>query len=115
MLKGGPSKLDLLTSFSTAYAKTPNQPFVVTFTFAPDQELPDGSNINEHCTCDAVITGIRHEDGSGESFILTGRVRRPYNKHMLEYDFESYFDTKRRAGSMTITYDMADGKPWPKK
>ena len=59
---------------------------------------------------DIKITGIEHEDGSGESFILKGycNVDKDYllrrnNIYRYRYSrFSAYYDAKNRKGSFTL-------------
>ncbi len=54
------------------------------------------------------ITGVQHEDGSGESFILYGycsadpRAFNPRSVCYRSYKFEAYYNTKTRKGSIKL-------------
>lgn len=73
--------------------------------YACDKETPHRVvfSLSDGTTCTAQITGLRHEDGSGESFIVTGTVlslTRGRNRisvggrsHLL-----GYYNTRKRRG-----------------
>lgn len=105
-VNNGPSKMDLMTSFITAMAKAPNQPFKVTFEVEAGQELPQNTITAIGYKYQAVITGISHEDGSGESFCLEGVLYDDHNgqlKIAFRYRFKGYFHARSRAGYLTFT------------
>lgn len=102
----GPSKQDLLTSLATAMAKAPNQPFKVIFEIEAGQELPNGRISTAGYKCQAVITGMMHEDGSGESFCIDGSLHDNYNGRLriaMNYRFKGYFHTRSRSGYLQFT------------
>ena len=105
-VSNGPSKMDLITSFVTAQAKAPNQPFKVTFEIQPGQVLPENAVSTAGYKYQAVIDGISHEDGSGESFCIDGTLynnRKGQLKIALRYRFTGYFHTRDRSGYVTFT------------
>lgn len=112
-VNNGPSKMDLITSLITSQAKAPNGPFKVTFEVEPGQELPQKVISTTGYKYQAVIDGISHEDGSGESFCIKGRLYDNYNgqlKVAISYRFAGYFHTHSREGRLTFTYDYIDNR-----
>ena len=53
---------------------------------------------------DTKITGIRHEDGSGDSFILCGYCHADLNGGTAYklYKFEACYNTKKRKGNISF-------------
>ena len=62
---------------------------------------------------DIAITGIQHEDGSGESFNLEGCCKVDIDYHIRNDGvrryryrrFSAYYNAKSRKGSFTLTTD----------
>ena len=107
----GPSKSVLFDSCQYAYSKDVK----VYINFA----IPQGySNHSNDATklylpmqiTDTVITGIQHEDGSGESFNLEGHCKVDIDYHIrndgvcrYQYRrFTAYYNSKSRKGTITL-------------
>jgi len=107
----GPSKSVLFDSCLYAYSKDAK----VYINFA----IPQGySNHSNDATklylpmqiTDLVITGIQHEDGSGESFNLEGHCKVDIDYHIrndgvcrYQYRrFTAYYNSKSRKGTITL-------------
>lgn len=107
----GPSKSVLFDSCQYAYSKDVK----VYINFA----IPQGySNHSNDATklylpmqiTDLVITGIQHEDGSGESFNLEGHCKVDIDYHIrndgvcrYQYRrFTAYYNSKSRKGTITL-------------
>lgn len=92
-LINGPSKTDLMASFMTACDRNP---FKVIFQIQPGQELPDGSIADSDSKYQAIITKISHEDGSGKSFCIGGKLYDDQNGRLsitLKPQFKGYTHT----------------------
>ena len=107
----GPSKSVLFDSCLYAYSKNAK----VHVNFAVSQGCSnDGNNATKmHLPMqitDIVITGIQHEDGSGESFNLEGYCKVDIDYHIrndgvcrYKYRrFTAYYNAKSRKGTITL-------------
>ena len=108
----GPNKDALFDSCKYAY--TGRSRIVLDFEVAIGYTLPPSESGAAYIPMkikDLIITGIEHEDGSGESFNLEGNanvdleIRRfagdvEYHWHR----FKAYYNTKRRCGRITFDY-----------
>lgn len=109
----GPSKLDLLTSFATAMAKKPNQPFRVTFEVQPNQMVPQLVTSTRGYKFQAVIHSITHEDSSGESFNLSGTLYDNHNGQLncyIQSNFTGYYHANSRKGVLNFARDYASDR-----
>ena len=87
-ITNGPSRDRLFDSCKYAG----NSDDKITATFEIKQPTTDKS-----ASFDAFIRGITHEDGSGESFILTGSLKTKDGNRR----FKAYYNSKRRQGVVT--------------
>ena len=107
----GPSKSALFDACMYAYSK--DAKIAVNFTISQgySNDTNDATRLYLPLpVTDIKITGIEHEDGSGESFILKGycNVDKDYllrrdNIYRYRYSrFSAYYDAKNRKGSFTL-------------
>ena len=106
---GGPSK-DLLFD-ACKYAHSENVgvqlDFHVALGFTAPPSDPRCAYI-KMALKDVVVTGISHEDGSGESFIIEGHCDADLHSFGIaeyvyeHYRFKAYYNTHRRKGTFTI-------------
>lgn len=106
-IMNGPSKDALFDACK--YACSKNARIALEFSIAAGYTTPPE---NPNCAYvplkagDYIITMIQHEDGSGESFNLSGFCKADtdvFGKGTLEsYEFSMYFNTKSRKGHITL-------------
>ena len=108
-IKKGPSKDTLFDALKYAYNKDGAR-VPVSFEIVSGYTMPPcapGRAYLRMAVKNFCITGIIHEDGSGESFILTGycdadtRVIHSQVKYERRR-FSAHYNTKRRTGIITI-------------
>lgn len=105
----GPSRDTLFDACKYAYSKAAQVPvyFGVVFGQMPKNHPDCGAHLPMSIK-DVKITGIEHEDGSGESFNLHGYCNADLN-FMSEdatyatYKFEAYYNAKSRDGWITFS------------
>lgn len=106
----GPSKMDMLMSQAYAYGESRLEPMRV--------KCDDGEERL------VIFTGSQHEDSSGYSFNVQGRISiAPISRLSLAYvqkircaydlpdTFEGYYNARSRKGSLRVVYYTADDKP----
>ncbi len=102
----GPSRDKLFDSFKYAYDKGAKVP--ITFSICEGTTAPSGhpgaaavlKNVK-----DFVILAIRHEDGSGQSFVLSGHCKASVaGSGMQNVKFNAYYNTQRRNGTIHFHY-----------
>lgn len=107
---GGPSKDLLFDACKYAHSKNVGVPldFHVALAFTAPLNDPGCAYI-KMALKDVVVTGISHEDGSGESFIIEGHCAADLHsfgsiaEYVYEhYRFKAYYNTHRRKGTFTI-------------
>lgn len=54
------------------------------------------------------ITAIEHENGSGESFIISGYVLAGSYPSYTEYPLEGYYSARNRKGRLELTVTLAE-------
>ena len=100
---GGPNK-DLLFD-ACKYANARNARFTVRFTVAAGvTDAEDGAYVPISVK-NFVITGIEHEDGSGEKFNIKGFCEADFNDGTTGfkgYGFKAFYDTKKRLGTISF-------------
>ncbi|HEY4501621.1 MAG TPA: hypothetical protein VJJ20_00960 [Candidatus Paceibacterota bacterium] len=99
-LVNGPSKFDLMTAL---FIRKPEKP---TLQFKPEHST------NDDYTFTAVITGVSEEDGSGESWNISGYLRDIFvvggpehggvARKVHSQPFKGYFSTSSRKGWLTF-------------
>lgn len=104
---GGPNKDMLFDACKYAYNKSTK--VNVDFSVAAGYSMPVD---DPGCACvllslsDIMITGIEHEDGSGDKFNLVGYCNaylEPFGKPNFKwYDFKAYYNAKNRKGWITF-------------
>jgi len=112
-VNNGPSEMDLLASFITAYAKAPNQPFKVTFEIESEQGLPQGDISTPSYKYQAVITKISREEWDENRFTISGILYDDHNgqlKMEIHRCFDGYFHTGSRKGCLTFTCEYGDDR-----
>lgn len=95
----GPNKDALFDACKYACVKGANIP--ISFDVAAGYTMPKGHPGCAYVimpTSDFKITGIDHEDGSGESFNIRGYA----NKEGIHFHFKGYYNTKRREGTISF-------------
>ncbi len=103
----GPDKMNLVTSVAYAYNK--HSALCVTVTDDKGDTYP------------VIFTMLGHEDGSGNSFIVKGRIEyfgnaeyrkklHPYRATDLSQTFEGCYNTSTREGRLNVTVFLADDK-----
>lgn len=108
---GGPSKSALFDACMYVYSK--DAKIAVNFTISQgySNDTNDATRLYLPLPVTNIkITGIEHEDGSGESFILKGycNVDKDYllrkeNTYRYRYSrFSAYYDAKNRKGTFTL-------------
>ena len=111
---GGPSKSALFDACMYVYNK--DAKIAVNFTISQgySNDTNDATRLYLPLPVTNIkITGIEHEDGSGESFILKGycNVDKDYllrkeNTYRYRYSrFSAYYDTRSRKGTFTLITD----------
>lgn len=108
-IEGGPNKDMLFDACKYAYDKHAKIPidFAVALAYTRPKSDPGCIYIRMKIA-NIVISGIEHEDGSGESFNLRGYCSADLetisgNATLIPYEFEAYYDSKRRKGHITFT------------
>ena len=105
----GPNKDALFDVCKYACSKTAK--LTVDFTVAIGYTMPKndpGCCYFAMAITDIKISGIRHEDGSGESFILDGYCKADLNPlgennvAYKSYRFKAYYNSKNREGRITF-------------
>lgn len=110
----GPSKSALFDACMYAYNK--DAKIAVNFTISQgySNDTNDATKLYLPLPVTNIkITGIEHEDGSGESFILKGYcnadrdylLRRDNTYHYRYFRFSAYYNTGNRKGSFTLITD----------
>ena len=105
----GPNKDALFDACKYAYSKTAKLTvdFTVVIGYTMPKENPGCAYIAMAIT-DIRITGIEHEDGSGESFNLHGYCRADLNSFggnniaYEPYEFKAYYNSKNRHGRISF-------------
>lgn len=106
---GGPNKDLLFDAFKYANSENVRVPldFHVALAFTAPLNDP-GCAYVKMALKNVVVTGISHEDGSGESFIIEGRCDADLHSFCVteyvyeHYRFKAYYNTQRRKGTFTI-------------
>ena len=106
----GPSKDLLFDSIKYAYSKNVivELDFGIAAAYTAPVEIDPCAEAIKMKTKNFRVTSIMHEDGSGESFIISGYctadICPPYGKIVIykPYKFEAYYSTKRRKGSIAF-------------
>lgn len=106
----GPNKMDMLMSQAYAYGESCLEPMRV--------KCDDGEERL------VIFTGSQHEDSSGHSFNVQGRISvAPVSRLSLAHvkgiryandlseTFEGYYNTQVRKGTLEVTCFVADDKP----
>ena len=102
----GPSKMDLMSSLSYCYRRIGfhgrRVPFLVEFTMDKEPVALDGNRAY------ARVTGLVHEDGSGESFEIRGELSNSNDsegffasEHFLG-KFSGFYNSRSRSGLIEI-------------
>ena len=105
---GGPNKDMLFDACKYAYSKSTRVgvEFSVVAGYTTPIDDPGCAYVLMSIS-DMKITGIEHEDGSGESFNLIGYCRvslSPLGNSVLEpYKFNAYYNAKSRKGSISFS------------
>lgn len=118
LVTNGPSKMDLVTALAYAYDKTRPQ-FLVKLHLV-DAETKKSlkeavwratSKNKEDCFW-AKVTGVKHEDGTGESFMIEGYLDLCASPGRPECStpFNGYYSAKDRRGSIECIIYTADDK-----
>ncbi|MBR0372685.1 hypothetical protein IJH72_01960 [Candidatus Saccharibacteria bacterium] len=102
---GGPNKDLLFDACKYAYSRTAKVP--VEFSIVLGSTMPEGHSGGAYLlmpTADFRICGIQHEDGSGESFNLSGycKAQTYWDKSLQNYRFKIYFNNRTRKGIITL-------------
>ena len=105
----GPNKDALFDACKYAYNKSAkiSIDFAVVLGYTTPTDNPGCAYIPMSLT-DIKISGIEHEDGSGESFNLRGYCkadpcfRREDNMHYKSYEFRAYYNSKSRKGRINL-------------
>lgn len=126
-LVDGPSKAELVDALKYAYSKQRRQAFAVTFKF---KQATHSLSEDDPC-CDAMkatidrlnnlhskklqalVTGLAHEDGSGEKFLVRGMLElRHFGKVQASFSdpYTGFFDTSNRVGWLEVEVRFADDK-----
>ena len=99
----GPSRSDLFASCERNYDK--NTKINIEFSIALGYTMPKKDPRSAYLLLDVAdirITGIEHEDGSGNSFNLHGYCKANLSAYvgaeLRPYRFTAYFNTKTRKG-----------------
>ncbi len=101
---GGPSKMDLLMSFAYAYDE--------------ERAFPTKMKDASGAIYGIIPTSVSHEDGSGDSFNLRGRIMSLYPGSMtkslrvcapyLPGTFSGYYDAQGRKGTLNVELPLTD-------
>jgi hypothetical protein len=89
-ITGGPNKYDLVMGFYYAYDKRSLH--------RPEFRIECGSI---SFTAPVVLRQVGHEDGSGESFMIEGRID---GQVYSGREFRGYYDARSRRGYMDLVY-----------
>lgn len=95
----GPNKDTLFDSCKYAFVKEAVIP--ISFDIVEGYTMPKGHPGRAYAlmsTTNIRITGIDNEDGSGESFLLRGDLKKRGDK----YNFEAFYNSKIRQGSIRL-------------
>lgn len=126
-LVDGPSKAELVDALKYAYSKQRRQAFAVTFKFKQAthslseddccrdavQATIDRLNNLHSKKLSALVTGLVHEDGSGEKFLVRGMLefcQYKCIKASFNDPYTGFFDTGNRAGWLDVEIRFADDK-----
>ena len=104
-IMSGPNR-DLLFD-ACKYLFSKNAEVKITFDVAAGYTMPKSSPGCAYIPMpitDIRIIGIKHEDNSGESFMLYGDCKADLGRRALykTYHFEAWYDTKNRKGVITF-------------
>lgn len=96
----GPNKDRLFDACKYAYKRSAK----VTVEFGVVQ-YPTESPVD---VCNIVISGLMHEDGSGESFCINGYCKSFLDRQTgaSDYRFEAFYNTKTRKGWITFSWSF---------
>ena len=113
-IESGPNRENLFDAFKYAYDENAHIPlnFQIALSYTQPRNRQNCAYVPAKVK-DFRITSIQHEDGSGESFNLTGhckanlRITLPEDGeiHYLSYRFRAYYNTRKREGSIVLTED----------
>lgn len=89
---GGPSKGDMIYALAMAYADHKRNCNRILFRLAEHDGLQREVEV--------FLIGLKHEDGSGNKFLLKGYVKLPDSEK--ELPMEAFYDALSKRGSMEI-------------
>ncbi|MEO8691284.1 MAG: hypothetical protein ABI397_00700 [Candidatus Saccharimonas sp.] len=95
-IKDGPNREALFDALKYAYDKN-NRHRVA---FKGGYFSNGGSQVSTRASVEMIITGLKHDDGSGNSFTLEGYATNwPQFPHIIKF----YFNTGNRTGMLRLT------------